>query len=67
MLECNSCCLRACQCYLLMQLSAVEPPQGRHFKSSVFKHLLDEIHKRADMNWVINPVHIYAGSLKWYQ
>lgn len=53
-----------CQCYLLMQLSAVEAPQGRHFKSSVFKHLLDEIHKRADMNRVINPVDVHAGAMK---
>lgn len=63
MLECNSCHLAECQSYLLMQLTTSEPAQGRHSKSSVFKHLLDDIHKGADMDLVINPRDIYTSAM----
>lgn len=34
------------------------------FQELGVQHLLDEIHKRADMNRVINPVDVHAGAMK---
>lgn len=45
----NSCCLDELYCHLLMQLALASPPQGTYNGSPVFKPLLEEIHKRAEM------------------
>lgn len=45
----NSCCLGELYCHLLMQLALANQPQGTYNGSPVFKPLLEEIHKRAEM------------------
>lgn len=45
----NSCCLGELYCHLLMQLALANLPQGTYNGSPIFRPLLEEIHKRAEM------------------